>query len=98
MKKKLAQLLLKSKRELRKLDPLRIKLKQSMKSSWNTQNPSNLKNEESDSSFVSLVYNMNSEKNPKDIKIQNSLVRLTNKVTELESIVFRLDKAIHDYN
>ena len=41
---------------------------------------------------------MNSEKNPKDIKIQNSLVRLTNKVTELESIVFRLDKAIHDYN
>ena len=69
-----------------------------MKSSWNTLSPSNQKNEESDSSFVSLVYNMNSEKNPKDIKIQNSLVRLTNKVTELESIVFRLDKAIHDYN
>lgn len=69
-----------------------------MKSSWNTQNLSNQKNEDSDSSFVSLVYNMNSEKNPKDIKIQNSLVRLSNKVSELESIVFRLDKAIHDYN
>jgi hypothetical protein len=67
-----------------------------MKNSWNTLNPSNPKNEET--GFVSLVYNLNSEKNPKDIKIQNSLVRLSNKVTELESIVFRLDKAIHDYN
>ncbi len=67
-----------------------------MKNSWNMLNPSNQKNEET--SFVSLVYNLNSEKNPKDIKIQNSLVRLSNKVTELESIVFRLDKAIHDYN
>ncbi len=67
-----------------------------MKNSWNTLNPSNQKNEET--SFVSLVYNLNSEKSPKDIKIQNSLVRLSNKVTELESIVFRLDKAIHDYN
>ncbi|MBK8397045.1 MAG: hypothetical protein IPL26_17660 [Leptospiraceae bacterium] len=54
----------------------------------------NLKNEEG--SFVSLVYNLNSEKNPKDIKIQNSLVRLSNKVTELESIVFRLNKSIHE--
>ncbi len=67
-----------------------------MKSSWNTLNPSSPKNEETN--FVSLVYNLNSEKSPKDIKIQNSLVRLSNKVTELESIVFRLDKAIHDYN
>ena len=56
----------------------------------------NRKNEES--SFVSLVYNLNSEKNPKDIKIQNSLVKLSNKVTELETLVFRLDKAIHEYN
>ena len=54
----------------------------------------NRKNEES--SFVSLVYNLNSEKNPKDIKIQNSLVKLSNKVTELETLVFRLDKAIHE--
>ncbi|HMW04193.1 MAG TPA: hypothetical protein PK079_14320 [Leptospiraceae bacterium] len=49
-------------------------------------------------SFVSLLYNINSEKAPKDIKIQSSLVRLTNKVNELEAAVFRLDKAIHDYN
>ncbi|MBP7281440.1 MAG: hypothetical protein KBA66_07690 [Leptospiraceae bacterium] len=47
---------------------------------------------------MSLVYNLNSEKNPKDIKIQNSLVKLSNKVTELETLVFRLDKAIHEYN
>ncbi len=67
-----------------------------MKSSWNMPNLLNPKNEEG--SFVSLIYNMNSEKNPKDIKIQNSLVRLSNKVTELESIAFRLDKAIHEYN
>ncbi len=65
-----------------------------MKSSWSMPKLLNLKNEEG--SFVSLVYNLNSEKNPKDIKIQNSLVRLSNKVTELESIVFRLNKSIHE--
>ncbi len=67
-----------------------------MKNSWNMPSLLNLKNEEK--SFVSLVYNLNSEKNPKDIKIQNSLVRLSNKVTELEILAFKLDKAIHDYN
>ena len=67
-----------------------------MKNSWNMPNLLNRKNEES--SFVSLVYNLDPEKNPKDIKIQNSLVKLSNKVTELETLVFRLDKAIHEYN
>lgn len=67
-----------------------------MKNSWSMQSLSNQNDE--GKSFVSLLYNVNSEKAPKDIKIQSSLVRLTNKVNELEAAVFRLDKAIHDYN
>ena len=67
-----------------------------MKSAWSMQNPLNQRSE--GTTLVSLIYNLNSEKNPKDIKIQTSLVRLSNKVTELESIVFKLNKAIHDYN
>ena len=45
--------------------------------------------------FISLVQHIQSEKNPKDTKIQKSLVNLSNKILELEEIASRLDQRIH---
>lgn len=47
---------------------------------------------------MSLVHNVDSDKSPRDVKIMNSLVKLSNKVTELEAIAYKLDRAIHRYN
>ncbi len=58
------------------------------------QNSSKLQNKD-ENMYISLVQHLQSEKNPKDTKIQKSLVNLSNKILELEEIASRLDHSIH---